>query len=157
MSPAHAAAVSLTLCAASHHSAGAPAGKATYRTIKAAAIKSLTVLTAPPARDGASGTLPLPMKPEQLAARGNERRMAEMKKARGEVQYLQVGASVRAQYIFDLLRKTMPCEWIDKESFRVLGEVTLTPPYSPEQCVGPNGPALVRVKKVLTAVLEKIG
>jgi hypothetical protein len=137
--------------------AGAPAGKATYRTIKAAAIKRLTVLASPPARDAASGTVPLPMKPEQLAARGNERRMAEMKKAMADVGYLQVGASVCAQCIFDLLRKTMPCEWIDKESFRVLGEVTLRPPYSPEQCQGPDGPALSRVKKVLTAVLEKIG
>jgi hypothetical protein len=97
------------------------------------------------------------MTPEQLAARGNERRIAEMKKVLGEMQYLKVGASVRAQYIFDFLRKTMPCEWIDEESFRVLGEVTLKPPYTPEQCEGPDGPALSRVKKVLTGVLEKIG
>ena len=136
---------------------GAPHGKATYRTIKASAIKSFTVLTPAPARDDKSGSLPLPSTPKQLETRANERRMAEMKKATEEVQYIQVGASVRAQYIFDVLRKTMPCEWVDKETFRVLGEVTLKAPFAPENCEGPDGPALTRVRKVLKGILDKLG
>jgi len=140
-------------CAAS----GAPSGKATYHTIKATAIKSLTVLTPAPANSRTSGSLPLPATPVQLAERGTARERAQIMKATDEAKFLRVGASQRAQYIFDALRKTMPCEWLDAESFNVLGEYTVKPPYSPESCEGPEGQALVRVRKVLYGVCERIG
>ncbi|ORX68439.1 hypothetical protein BCR32DRAFT_107834 [Anaeromyces robustus] len=71
-----------------------------------------------------------------------------------------VGVTEEAQQIFDALSKTMPCSWNNK-SIVVMDEVTISPPYSAENCKMVPGKSvqesiLERVQKVLELEKKKI-
>ncbi|KAI9325781.1 anticodon-binding domain-containing protein [Zopfochytrium polystomum] len=75
---------------------------------------------------------------EKAAVRGEMERLAK----------IGVGVSELAQEIFYALDKTLPTRWKGK-SIIVLDEVEISEPYTADTVVGPNPPAVSRVKMVL--------
>ena len=65
-----------------------------------------------------------------------------------------VGVTHEAQEVFDALSKTMPCQWADQkiQCYRV----TISPPYTPSDCAGPDDNEVSRVKKVLEGERSKL-
>ena len=65
-----------------------------------------------------------------------------------------VGVSAEAQEVFDSLSKTMPCAWAGDviSCYRV----KISPPYTSEDCEGPDENELSRVKKVLEGERAKL-
>lgn len=51
-----------------------------------------------------------------------------------------VGVSAEGQKLFDAIRKTTPCEW-KGDSFVVLGQIRVSPPYTVAACSIDNGSA----------------
>jgi len=132
-------------------------GKGTIRLLRTSFIKELAVVSMPasPPRTTSceedSDVLGLPFVPLSVI---NEREKRAVAKALEDKEFIGNGVTVRAQAIFESLRKTMPCEWKEHDIL-VLNEVRIPPPYTPAACRG-KGAALNRVQKVLAGELEKI-
>lgn len=60
-------------------------------------------------------------------------------------------ASPEGQAVFDALHKTLPCQWVGKDSIDVLHQVRIDPPYGAANCVSLDGNegSLARIVKVL--------
>jgi len=126
--------------------------KITLRVLNAAKHEIEVVAPAPAtSSNGSAKKLQLP--PHDIEAIQTRENRA-IQRALDEQRYINPSVTVRAQQIFDSLRKTMPCEWREK-SILVLNEISISPPYSPSSCTG-KGAALNRVKKVLAGELEKL-
>ncbi|KAL1520912.1 hypothetical protein AB1Y20_022472 [Prymnesium parvum] len=131
--------------------------KATYRIIKTSVVREIVVLQGvEPAAEDAPEKLPLP-DVNMAAVRAREERAVA--RAKEDLAHVNPSVTVRAQSIYDALRKTMPCEWREKDNDHyvlVLNEVLVSPPYTPDLCKGKPGPTLTRVQKVLAGELEKL-
>lgn len=134
--------------------------KATYRVVKTSVVRAIEVLEIP---DPAADSAEKPPLPEVNMAAVRSREERAVARTREDLAGQNRNVTVRAQAIFDALRKTMPCEWLEKEVkgekahwIRILHEVLLPPPYTPDLCEGAKGPTLTRVQKVLAGELEKL-
>lgn len=130
--------------------------KATYRVLRTSQVREIQVLERcePPAED-APEKLPLPEVNHAAVKQREERAIARAREDMGE---MNKHVTVRAHAIFDAMRKTMPCQWFEKDDIHcivVLGEVIVRPPYTPETCQG-KGATLSRVQKVLAGELDKL-
>jgi hypothetical protein len=127
----------------------------TYRLLRYRALQNIELVDgAPPMPPDAPRDMPLP----ELDTHEQETRLQRnIEKAYADFANLGRGVTVRAQRLFDALRKTMPCRW-DGECIIVLDEVTVPPPYSPESCTAKpsSQPLLHRVQKVLAGELIKL-
>ena len=68
------------------------------------------------------------------------------------------GVTAEAQDLFDVLAKTLPCDWHGQTIVvGVVGqnEVIVTPPYTPEAAKGNDAKSLAHVRKVLTGERAK--
>lgn len=91
--------------------------------------------------------------------RCQEREAKALRTAELEAAKIGIGVSREAQDIFDALAKTLPCRW-DSKDIIVLGEITISPPYAPENLTTTHPEdilALNRVKKVLVAERGRLG
>ena len=133
--------------------------QATYQIVSLASISGEpeVVAEAPKRPEDAPEPPSLPPVNLEIIKTREERAVA---KAQAEADKVNPAVTMREQVVFSELAKTMQCEWMEKDgvfSIFVMGAVLIAPPFSPETCVGkPNSPELIRVKKVLAGVLQKL-
>lgn len=65
--------------------------------------------------------------------RSQDRLSRALQTAQSEADKIGQGVTPQGQFIFDTLVKTMPCKW-QGQSIVVLGEVTISAPYQPQDC-----------------------
>eukprot|EP00747_Dinoflagellata_sp_TGD_P164464 gnl/TRDRNA2_/TRDRNA2_184442_c0_seq1.p1 gnl/TRDRNA2_/TRDRNA2_184442_c0~~gnl/TRDRNA2_/TRDRNA2_184442_c0_seq1.p1 ORF type:complete len:213 (+),score=44.16 gnl/TRDRNA2_/TRDRNA2_184442_c0_seq1:65-640(+) len=122
-------------------------GNVNYKWTKANIIREVTALGAPSNSDE-----PLP----NVDLRFIEDRAKKLEEAAFEsAKRFGVGVTEHAQEVFDVLSKTMECQW-DGEDIKVYGQVKVSKPYDPNRNIsGGNEQMVDRVKKVLQGELGR--
>ncbi|KNC54062.1 uncharacterized protein AMSG_09727 [Thecamonas trahens ATCC 50062] len=83
-----------------------------------------------------------------------KRETAALRADYAEADKIGVGVSARAQAVFNVLAKTGPAKW-DGEVIRI-HDVTIAPPYAPDDAQGPNARSRDRIRLILNKEKAKI-
>ncbi|XP_077978566.1 protein LSM12-like [Glandiceps talaboti] len=88
--------------------------------------------------------LPQPLNLQRLNSRCNQAVEAK----RQAVFSVGVDVTPEAQKLFNTIQKTLKCKWQEKNII-VIDEVTIVPPYGPDNCKSKDAQALGHVKKII--------
>jgi hypothetical protein len=122
----------------------------TYRFITAHALTQLRIISS-----NSGNMLPLVNSRSLNLAKVQARESKALRHWAEEIRRIGVGVTAEAQQIFDALIRTLPCEW-DGEVIVVMdGDVRISSPYGPDQCVGTS--AVEHVRKVLLNARQRLG
>ncbi|KNC87703.1 hypothetical protein SARC_00209 [Sphaeroforma arctica JP610] len=108
--------------------------------INSRCIKGISILGG----EAISNLEPTPLNMDRV----KQRYAKAVNKAKEEAAKINKNVSQEDQSIFNAISKTLPCAWDDRNII-VLDTITITPPYTPDDCSGDNIYMLQRVQKVI--------
>ena len=115
--------------------------KVNYHWIKCSAVRNLEV-TGLRHLNLESASLPA----LDISALEEQARKAEVNYQK-QLPSIGVGVTQEAQDVYNSLCKTMPCSWSGKNI--LCYSVKISPPYTSQDCQGPDSSELERVRKIL--------
>lgn len=138
--------------------------KASYRVVALAAVQKVAVTAAPPALPPNAPALASLPDVDLDVVRTREKRVVDARKEANN--FINVKATMRAQQIFDMLRRTMKCDWMEPNSAEadqrpcilVMDAVLIRGGLTPDDCHSKQTEEKLkqRVQKVLGGVIKKI-
>jgi len=99
--------------------------------------------------------------PQTLASLNMPKLMSRVRTSvdekRRQVNYIGIGVTPEAQKLFNTITKTISEVRWDKQNIIIMNEVTITPPYTVEDCRGKDGSskALQHVKKIVDKYIRE--
>jgi len=123
--------------------------KQDYRMIKTSLIEELQYI-------GRNEVDPFPEVLSSISyPRIKQREEQLIRTLREDAARIGVNVTKEAQEIFNALHKTLPCRW-NKTTIVVFDEITISSPYTIENCTGGTAVSLQRVKKVLEGERKRL-